>query len=147
MDPKTIMVGVASLVVAAAGGKVLLTSTPTTNLTVAAGADDWTKTVAVIAQVKPEVANVPCERQREGTDKGVVLSWVCNGATMPLKEQAEIDKKASSDVAGFGLCPRLVGERVLYDPCSVRGGPLPNLDPVPEPEPVKEENPAEELKP
>jgi hypothetical protein len=143
MAPKTIGAGIAVIVAATVGGAVggQITSKPSTQLTVAVGATETDKAVVAIAQLKPTVDARQCKLAREGTDKGVVLSWFCDGARVGDHEQQELTKMAGDKGVSIAFVPHQDGEKIVYN-ATVQEGELPNTDPVPvhvDPEPAKKE--------
>lgn len=155
MDAKIINTGLVVVAALAAGGIAgKLTSDPKptpAEWTVAEGATEWTKAVAEIARANgPEIKEIRCNPEREGTKDGIQLAYVCPGmGRLPDKKQDEVNKTCPGATA-IRLIPTVDGKNVSYKTECETGGVLPNLDPVEElPKPVEakpsEEPPAEEI--
>ena len=142
MDYKQAIFGVAIIVASVGGSAIVGGKTDTRAVPVTQAAADVV--AATIANLGNDImARKHCEPQREGTDKGVILTWVCNGARVPDADQAELNKLGGETASAIDFEPSEVDGKVVLKPTITTGGVLPNLDPVPVPE---EPKPAEELK-
>jgi hypothetical protein len=128
MDTKTAIFGAVVAAVSIGGAKLI--TTPTTVTQVVAASDKPADVAAAEVAQQGDSAEKLCELQREGTDKGIVLSWVCNGARMPDKTQAELTKLAGEGATSIRFTPRDDKGVTVLD-ATVTKGVLPNLDPVP----------------
>jgi hypothetical protein len=142
MDPKTISIGAIAVAALTVSTVNLVTSKPTTQLSVVAGGTVIDEAVTEIAKGKVEVSERNCELQRCQLDSTeITLCWICDGAAVSAKTQAELSKMAGEEGVAIKLTPRLDGEKVVFDSLVTRGT-KPNTDPVP----VVEEKPLEDLK-